>query len=371
MRQPKPFHQRPERRIIMKPEWKELLIDSGAEFDPDNEHEVASFGNIERERRATLGGTVICDLSHIGLIQAYGDDTIAFLQGQLTNDVEQVGPDKSQLAAFCNPKGRALATFRLFQRDQTIYMTVACDLLEDTLKRLRMYVLRSKVTLEDGNDALVRFGISGGNAEDELEQALGGYPANVDEATVLQDITVIRVPGPAPRFEMYGELDDMQKLWTALNVRGAPVGAENWRLLDILAGIPTISAGTREAFVPQMINYEVISGVSFQKGCYTGQEVVARMHYLGAPKRRMYLIHFDIDEVPDPGAKLFSTEDEQSVGAVVMGAHHPDGGVETLSVIKTAIADGDYPVMLGDLDGPVGTVAPPPYDFPPPREKKS
>ena len=355
----------------MKPEWKELLIDSGAEFADDNEHEVASFGNVERERRATLGGTVICDLSHVGLLQAYGDDMETFLQGQLTADVRTVDAGHSRLAAFCTPKGRALATFRLFRRDRTIYMTVACDLLEETLKRLRMYVLRSDVTLEDGNDALVRFGISGATAVEELEQALGGCPGAIDEVATLGGVTVIRVPGPLPRFEMFGELDEMTSLWTALNVRCAPVGAENWRLLDILAGIPTVSAGTRELFVPQMINYEIIGGVSFQKGCYTGQEVVARMHYLGAPKRRMYRLHFDIEALPEPGTKLYSTEEEQPAGNVVMAAHHPDGGVESLAVLKTHYADGDDPILLGDRDGPTGRVTPPPYDFPPPKEKKT
>lgn len=353
----------------MKPEWKEILIDCGAEFNDDNDCEVVSYGNVARERRATLGGTIICDLSHIGLLQAYGDDTVAFLQGQLTNDVEQVDSSHSQLAALCNPKGRALASFRLFKREQTLYMTVACDLLEATLKRLRMYVLRSKVTLEDANDALVRFGISGNSAEEELEQALGGFPTALDDVQVLQDITVIRVPGPFPRFEIYGELDGMRRLWTALNVRCAPVGAENWRLLDILAGIPTISSGTKEAFVPQMVNLDAIGGISFQKGCYTGQEVVARMHYLGAPKRRMYRVHFDIDDVPAPGTKLFSTIDEQSIGAVVMAAPHPDGGIETLSVLKIQYAEDDAPILLGSPDGAVGRALPPPYDFPPAKEK--
>ncbi len=353
----------------MKPEWKEILIDCGAEFNADNDCEVASYGNVARERRATLGGTIICDLSHVGLIQAYGDDTVSFLQGQLSNDVEQVDASHSQLAAFCNPKGRALASFRLFQREQTIYMTVACDLLEDTLKRLRMYVLRSKVTLEDGNDALVRFGLSGSTAEDELTQALGGYPDEIDSVMERKGVSVIRVPGPFPRFEMYGELDAMNRLWTALNVRCGPVGAENWRLLDILAGIPTVSLGTKEAFVPQMINFDIIGGISFQKGCYTGQEVVARMHYLGAPSRRMYRVHFDIDSVPEPGTKLFSDDGEQSIGSIGMGAPFPDGGIETLAVLKIKYADGEHPVLLGSSDGAAGTVSPPPYDFPPAKEK--
>jgi folate-binding protein YgfZ len=350
----------------MKPEWKEILIDSGAEFDPEREHEVASFGNVIRERRATLGGTVICDLSHIGLIQAYGEETAAFLQGQFTNNIEEVSATHSQLTAYCTPKGRALATFRAFQRENTLYLTVACDLLEDTLKRLRMFVMRSKVTLEDGNDALVRFGISGNTAEEELTQALGGFPAEVDDVQLLKGITAIRIPGPSPRFELYGELDEMSKLWETLNVRCAPVGANSWRLLDILAGIPTVSLGTKEAYVPQMMNYELIGGVSFKKGCYTGQEVVARMHYLGAPKRRMYRIHFDTDDIPAPGTKLFTNTDdnEQSIGSIVMGAAHPDGGVETLAVILIKYADGSQPVLLGSSEGIPGKVHLPPYDFP-------
>lgn len=353
----------------MKPDWKEILIDSGAEFAPDNELEVASFGNIERERRATLGGTIICDLSHQGLIEAYGDDVVPFLQGQLTNDVAQVSVNHSQLAALCTPKGRALATFRLLQRGETIYLTVSEDLLEDILKRLRMYILRSNVTLEDGDSTLVRFGLSGHTAEEELKKALGDYPREVDAAMLLKNISVIRTAGPMPRFEMYGELDNMKRLWEALNVRCAPVGAECWRLLDILAGIPQVTAATKEAFVPQMINLELINGVSFKKGCYTGQEVVARMHYLGAPSRRMYRVHFDTSEAPPAGTKLFSADD-QNIGTVVTSAIHPDGGTETLSVLLVKHVDSGAPVLLGSASGIAGEVSPPPYGFPPPKEKE-
>lgn len=357
----------------MKPEWKEVLIDSGAEFAPDRDYEVASFGNVIRERRATMGGTVICDLSHVGLLQAYGEETAGFLQGQLTNDINEISASRAQLTAFCNPKGRALATFLAFQRDNTTYLTIACDLLEATLKRLHMFIMRSKVTIEDGNDALVRFGISGGTAEEELNKALGGYPADINDVQRLRGVTVIRVPGaPHPRFELYGELNEMEALWTALNVRCAPVGADNWRLLDILAGLPTVSMGTREAYVPQMMNYDLINGISFKKGCYTGQEVIARMHYLGAPKRRMYRIHFDTDEIPAPGVKLFTTvetDNEQSIGSVVMAAAHPDGGVETLAVIQIKYANGEKPVLLGSSDGPAGKIHLPPYGIPAPAEK--
>ena len=356
----------------MKPEWKETLIDSGAEFAPDRDYEVTSFGNTVRERRATMGGTVICDLSHLGLLQAYGEETADFLQGQLTNDINEISDSHSQLTAFCNPKGRALATFRAFQRDNTTYLTVACDLLETTLKRLHMFIMRSKVTIEDGNDALVRFGISGSTAEEELNKALGGHPAEVNDVQRLRGVTAIRVPGaPHPRFELYGELNEMEALWTTLNVHCAPVGADSWRLLDILAGLPTVSMGTREAYVPQMINYDLIGGISFKKGCYTGQEVIARMHYLGAPKRRMYRIHFDTDEIPAPGLKLFTSGDdnEQSIGSIVMAAAHPDGGVETLAVILIKYASGDKPVLLGSTDGLAGKINLPPYDIPAPADK--
>jgi len=350
----------------MKPEWKSFLIDNGAEYADNNEIEVQSFGNAERERRVALSGTIICDLSHLGMIEAYGNEAQTFLQGQTTNNIVHLDGARSQINALCNAKGRMLATFRAFKRSHTYYLVLPQDLLEDTLKRLQMYVLMSKVTLEDGSESLVRFGLSGPQAGDELKAALGAYPDLMDQIIEKNGISIIRTASPFPRFEVYGELEAMQQLWEKLNVRCAPVGAECWRLLDILAGIPSVVQATKEAFIPQMANLQLINGISFHKGCYTGQEVVARTHYLGKQKRRLYRLQFKDGELPSPGDKLYSPQDDsgQPVGTLVTVARHPDGDVAALAVLKIEFAESDAGIILENDKNNMAKVHIPPYGFP-------
>ena len=274
----------------MKQEWKEFLKNAGAEFDEDC---VATFGNPERERRITHTGELFCDLSHFGIISAYGEDGNEFLQAQFTNDINEVDEAHSQLSALCSPKGRMLCNFRIFRREQTFYLTLPYELLEAALSRLRMFVLRSRVTLEDASDALMGIGASGERMVDHLRDIVGELPENVDESIQFNDYTVIRVAGVVPRFEIYGLLEPMKKLWQSLDVHATPVGASVWELLNIQAGIPVITAATIDSYVPQMANMHLVNGVSFDKGCYPGQEIVARMHYLGKLKRRMYRIGFN------------------------------------------------------------------------------
>ena len=348
----------------MKPEWKAFLTDAGAEFDDGL---VAHYGNAERERRVVTSGDVICDLSHTGLIAAHGDEAAAFLQGQFSNDVLHVDSGTSQMNSYCTPKGRMLANFRLFMRGESYYLRLHRALVEPVLKRLHMFVLRSRATLEDADDALVRLGLSGPRAVEELMEALG-TPPETDNTVVHQgDITVIRVPGPHPRFECYGELEPMMRLYEKLNVRCAPVGAGPWALLDILAGIPTITPATSEAFVPQMANMQLIGGVSFKKGCYPGQEVVARMHYLGKLKRRMYRVSIDTDDPPPPGTEVLgaatgSGEAPQAAGQIVDAQLHPDGNVAALAVLQIAAAEAGGLRLAGDA-GPDVTLETLPYPF--------
>lgn len=348
----------------MKPDWKIFLKDNGAEFD-DCER-VVSFGNPAREARAALGGTVFADLSHQGLISAHGPDTQTFLQGQFTNDTRAVDEGHSQLSAYCNPKGRMLANFRLFQRGDTWYLRLPQELVETVLQRLRLFVLRADVTLEEASDAFVRIGLSGPDAEAELEAAVGAVPAAIDEVVHTDDCTVIRVPGVQPRFEIYSVLEGTaSKIWDKLNVRCAPVGSDTWELLDILAGIPTIYPETADLFVPQMANLQLVGGVSFKKGCYTGQEVVARMQYLGKLKRRMYRVRIMSDDPVPRAADIFSPQDPgQSAGKVVNAQLHPDGGYAALAVIQITAADASD-LHLGKVDGPEVRLEELPYSFEP------
>jgi len=345
----------------MKHEWRDFLQNAGAEFEDDC---VASFGNPERERRITHTGESFCDLSHFGIIAAYGEDAAAFLQAQFTNDINQVDEAHSQLSALCSPKGRMLCNFRIFRREQTYYLVLPYELLEAALSRLRMFVLRSKVTLEDASDALMGIGASGNKIIEHLGDIAGRLPENIDDAIEYKDFTIIRVAGVLPRFEIYGLLEAMKKLWQALDVHATPVGANVWELMNIQAGIPVITASTIDAYVPQMANMHLINGVSFTKGCYPGQEIVARMHYLGKLKRRMYRIGFAAHDRPKAGSALVteSSTESQDIGSILSAQQTPDGNYEALAVIQVNDAENSQ-LKLGDANGPVVTVLDLPYAF--------
>ena len=300
----------------MKADWKNLLVDAGAEMDGDT---VSHFGNPVREAKAALGGTVFADLGFMGVIAVHGADAGSFLQSQLSNDIRDVDAGASQLSAFCTPKGRVLGLMRIFHCGDNYYLRLPLDSLDAVLARLRMYVLRADVTLEDATENFLRIGISGEHAPAHLAEAGLEVPESIDAVNRAGDSTLIRVPGIVPRFELYlTSLQAAESVWETLNVHAAPVGEPVWRLLDIQAGIPNILAATAELFVPQMINLQLINGVSFKKGCYPGQEIVARMQYLGTLKRRMYLGHIERDELASPGDSLYAATDPgQAAGRVV------------------------------------------------------
>jgi len=343
-------------------EWKTFLQKAGAEFDDAG---VSSYGNPPRELSMAITGNVFADLSHYGLIAVHGEDAEEFMQGQFTNDVRKVTPGRSQLSGMCNPKGRLLASFRLFRHGDSYYLCLPADMIESVIKRLRMYVLRARVTLEEASDTFVHLGLSGEDTQAVLQAFAGELPGEVGEATSQDSQVVLCVPGIYPSYEVFTTTDQAAALWDKLNVRGAPVGAEAWRLLDIQAGVPVIYPETREAFVPQMINLQLIDGVSFKKGCYTGQEIVARMQYLGKLKRRMYRARVSAGSAPQPGDALFSAGDpEQSCGQLVSAAQHPDGDYALLAVAQINRAEDVQPLHLGSADGPALTLEALPYPFP-------
>ncbi len=346
----------------MKAEWKVFLENAGAEFDGEK---VTHFGNPGQEQEVALSGLVFADLDYMGVIAVHGSDAGTFLQSQLSNDIRMLDTGGSQLSAFCTPKGRMLGLMRVFRADDGYYLRLPGDTLEAVLQRLRRYVLRASVTLEDASDNFLRIGISGADADDELRSAAGICPDTVNGVARSGPLTVIRVPGTEPRFEVYAtSLKAAQSLWDAFNVRGAPVGESAWRLLEIRAGLPVVFAANAEQFVPQMANLQLVDGVSFKKGCYPGQEIVARMQYLGSLKRRMYLGLITHDGLIAPGDELFSGSDgEQAVGRIIDARPHPDGGQLALAVLQIQAAEA-ADVFLGRPDGPAFAIQTLPYRFP-------
>ena len=347
----------------MKPDWKNFLTAAGAVFNADGTA-VLNFGNPAHERSVAATGSILCDLSHLGLIAAHGADTQSFLQSQFTNDAREVNATRSQLSGYCSAKGRLLAIFRIFQRGETVYLQLPQELLEPTLKRLRMFVMRAKTTLDDATDTVVRIGFAGPQAEQHLSDALGRLPQAVNEVVGANDITVLRMPGVNPRFELVGETPPIQALWQQLAAHAALAGAPLWSWLDILAGVPEVFTSSVEEFVPQMVNLTALGGVNFKKGCYPGQEIVARMQYLGTLKRRMYLAHIAVDNPPAPRTPLYEagTDGTQSIGAIVHAQPAPGGGCHALAVVVIAAGERGA-IRLDRAEGPALKFQPLPYSL--------
>jgi tRNA-modifying protein YgfZ len=340
----------------MNSEWKRFIEAHAGVIDVGDQ---TRFPASPREAACSL-----MDLSHLGLIRVAGADALAFLQGQLTNDVREVSATHTQLAGHCSPKGRMLASFRVLLLDDTFFLQLPRAALPAALKRLRLFVLRARVTLEDASDELVCIGLAGACAPGLLAAQVADLPQAGHGMSRVDALAVVRMPGPGPRFQILGPVEAIKPLWEALAAQGTAMDGTYWALLDIRAGIPTVYPETADAFVPQMANLQLIDGVSFTKGCYTGQEVVARMQYLGKLKRRMYQAEVETAIAPKPGDALHApgSTSEQASGRVVDARPSGDGRYELLAVVEVGAAEAGE-VRLG-ADGPLVRFKAPPYGFP-------
>lgn len=344
----------------MNNEWKNFLLSINAAIE---NHCVNNFGLSIKEEQTAYSKLVLADLSHYALIEASGDDVSEFLQGQLTNDIKLVTAHMSQLSAYCNPKGRILANFRIFKRQEHYFLRLRGDIIEPTLKRMRMFVMRSKVELIDRSDELSRIGIAGNAATEALSGIFKSLPQNTDESTTENEITLIKLPGNVPRYEAHGTVEKIKELWEELQKDAVAIGENSWNLLTIRAGIPEIVSETVEAFVPQMVNLQAINSLSFTKGCYPGQEVVARMHYLGKLKRRLFIGSAKCDSLPAAGESIMTGDDnEQKAGQIVTASWSNEKTVEFLAVLQIEkAAEAELHIQSGS--GPVIQLADLPYSL--------
>ncbi|MGH8798805.1 MAG: YgfZ/GcvT domain-containing protein [Casimicrobiaceae bacterium] len=344
----------------MNSPWSDFLATRGASFDRDV---VASFGAPGDELAAARDDAVLCDLSPLAALQVAGPDATTFLQGQLTNDVAALGPDAAAYGAWCSPKGRMLVNFVIRRRGDASYeILLPASLRETIAKRLRMFVLRSRVVVSDDDGTTIRLGIGGPGASAAIAAALDVAPA-VHRAAAHGDRVVVALPGP--RYIVAAGPDDAAACWARLAAIARPAGFAVWRWLTIRAGVPVVTPPTADLFVPQAANWDALGGISFQKGCYAGQEIVARTQYLGRLKERLALAHLDAAP-PEPGERLYSAAfADQACGTIVDAADAPDGGSDALAVLQTAAsASGD--VHLGARDGPPLRLLELPYGVPAP-----
>ncbi|MES2950087.1 MAG: folate-binding protein [Pseudomonadota bacterium] len=292
----------------------------------------------------------VARLNHLGVIKIVGEDAAKFIHGQLTHDFSLLDLQTARLAAFCSAKGRMQASFIGFKRSATeILLVCSNDILPPTLKRLSMFVMRAKAKLSDATAEFALYGLAG-NATKSIADGINSAWAKADI-------------GAATAVNLYPADGVPRQLWVALADEPAPTGetlsAEHWLWSEVRSGVATISAPVVEAFVPQMLNYESIGGVNFKKGCYPGQEIVARSQFRGTLKRRAFIVHGDVPMAAGDSA-FAADDDSQPVATVVQAAPAPGGGFDAIvSAQLSALEKGA--IHLGSNQGPVLQIVPLPY----------
>jgi len=274
-----------------------------------------------------MSPALVADLSDNALVAVTGDDAADFLHGQFTNDVKALARGAAQWNGWCSAKGRLVATFLLVRRGDGFLLMLPSEIAAAFSRRLGMFVLRSKVKIADASADFARYGIAGPDAAALVRSMLGGVPASMRSA---EKDGALCIALDESRFVAWIPV-------AADSLRGlaSEAGRQAWDREAIRAGVPTIVAATQEAFVPQMANFELVGGVSFQKGCYPGQEIVARTQYRGILKRRMAMAHVEGDARPAPGDSVYSAGfGDQSAGTVVNVAPDPGGGFDLLVVAQ-------------------------------------
>lgn len=293
----------------------------------------------------------LCDLSHLGLIKIIGEQAKVFLQGQLTCNLEEVTDNQHRLAAYCNHQGRVLATLRLFLWHGNYYFLMPVNNIEPTLQQLKKFAAFSKVTFENVSDEINYFGLAGDDVENVLKNYFPSIPTIIDSNQEKDNTIVLRILGKEPRF-IFFHMSPLTKKISALIkeisthpsfiseisssslafIKGGKGESHLWRLLDIRAGIPNIYPETSGLFTPHMINYPTLNGVSFNKGCYVGQEIVARTEHLGKAKRHMHYLTFKIESSIYPGNQLKSKLNKEA--GIIIDTYQMNGMYELLAVIQ-------------------------------------
>lgn len=353
-----------ESTSVLSP-WQAFLEQQGAQLAAEPGAEVSHFGAATNHE---LPDNFVAPLTDLGLISLSGDDAASFLHNQITNDVEKLDLGSARLAGYCTPKGRLLATFLMWKDAGQIMLQLPRAIQPAIQKRLQMFVMRSKAKLADVSEQQVALGLAGHAAGEVLQQWFPQLPQQPYSKIDNANGTLIRVADSrqAPRYQWIATPEQATAAWPVLTQKLTAVGTYGWRLSNIYAGVPTITLPTQEQFVPQMINFELIGGVNFKKGCYPGQEIVARSQYLGKLKRRSVLALVDSSEAR-AGAEVFSSADPgQPCGMVVNAEAVGAGQSACLVEIKLAAADNGT-IHLGAADGPVLQLLSLPYELAEPQ----
>ncbi len=321
--------------ILMNTKWETFLSGRQALGDGLNNQTLPSTdNNVEKK---------VFPLTYLGVLMLSGKDAAKLLQGQITCNVNDITKTKSGIAAMCNPKGRVIATFILVKKADFFLLLLPVELLDTVKSKLKMYVLRSDVKIEEGSDGFCLFGLC------EPSQSSPALVTQTQESKIL-----INLPGTSGRKLVITDTDSAITFWTeVVDDQGyCHANEAEWRYLDIISGFPWVTAATSEEFIPQMLNLDKLGGISFNKGCYTGQEIVARTHYLGKIKRELYLAQCDVTKAPGANTAIINlgNEGQEVVGAVLqsgLNPHNPEN-CKLLIVLQTAETEYSHLGLKGN-----------------------
>ena len=326
-------------------DWVSELRASGAVLDAAS---VRHFGDPDRERAALATTPTVHPLVDWSVLRAGGADAAAFLQGQLSSDVGMLDATRAQLSTYCTAQGRVLADLVVWSEADHYCLMLPTDIAAGVRSRLQKFVLRAAVTLADATAQLRLVGLGGAGASAALAGLVDHVPAAPMAAVRGTDTMVIRLH-EEELFVVAVTPAQWGAVWSRLTTSARPAGTNGWRWRLIHAGLPVITAATQDQFVPQMANLEELGAISFTKGCYPGQEIVARAQYRGEVKRRLFRLHAPVAE-PAAGQPVFQAGAAAPCGTVVNAAPAPHSGFDMLAVLSVAAAAAGG-LRLGAPDG--------------------
>lgn len=255
---------------------------------------------------------IISDLSYLAIIEISGVDAESFLNGQFTSNIEKISEHQLQFSSWCNPKGQVKTTFYIYRHADNFYILLSEELKVSFLKQLSMFILRADVQLTDRSDSLTRLGLCLEKSDVSQSDSLNQLPDNL----AVLPMSSTETEQKQPRYIIVTDIEQADSIRDTLTGQLADTGSSVWQLLDIQAGIPWLTPETSEKFLPQMLNLDLMDALDYQKGCYPGQEIIARLHYRGQLKRRLYLATCTTDVFPESGDVILSPENN-TVGTVI------------------------------------------------------
>ena len=342
----------------MNLDWKAILRTDG------NKIAGAELHSGDNTAAAALDQAVMSPLPEHAVIVIRGKDAAEFLHAQFTTDITNCDRPARRFSAYCSPAGRVLATLHVVPVADGFLLHVPNAIAQSLISKLRIYVLRADVTIETGNDTWLSLGLSAPNLSDLIEPVLGSSSDAIGSVLSQPPQYGLYVRGPQPRMIMIAPAESMIELWSTLQTEFHVIDSGAWRLFDIKAGVPQLDATTSDRFTAQGLNLDLIDAIDFTKGCYPGQEIIARVHYRGRTKQRMFRFRVETDRTPAPGDLVYDPKrPDQTGGYVLSAARAPDGGTELLAVLRIADwRNGD--LRLESITGPVLEPLSLPYSIP-------